>query len=295
MTKTSTPARAGAIALGSLFAAGTTCVVFSDVRALSGLSLDHLMTALVLVGTLAAGHYVGKQARQLAVISALGLALMFTAGTAYLVTTSAARNAESSAGKLAIVQSANGSRAAIERDLDHAKADLRTAHADHRAACSTGNGTRCKGTKAAIETAQAAVTAAESKLAGAPVASIENAGWKHAALVYSVVTGFDPAAIERAIDLLFPFIKAAFLELGTLVFFGIGFRRETEPTVSAPPAPVSKPVPTETEVEFASADKVIDWVAQFRAKHGRNPQIPELQQEFRIPKTTAWRRIKASG
>lgn len=41
-------------------------------------------------------------------------------------------------------------------------------------------------------------------------------------------------------------------------------------------------------------DPVVEWVRQFRARHGRNPQIPQVQAEFRIPKTTAWRRIRAA-
>lgn len=295
MTTTSTPARAGAIGLGALFAVCTACVVFSDVTAIGDLSIDHMMTGAVLIGTLAAGHWFGIQARQAAIVTAAGLALMFAAGTFYLVTTSAARNAESSAGKLAIVQSANGNRAALERDLSDAKAALAEARSASRRECASGNGKRCEGTRSSIADAQAAVDLAASKLDGAPVAQVEHAGWKHASLVYSIITGADPAAIERAIELLFPFVKAAFLELGTLTFFGIGFRHKAEPAVSEPGEPVSHPVSSGTEVEFASADKVIDWVAQFRAKHGRNPQIPELQAEFRIPKTTAWRRIKASS
>jgi hypothetical protein len=40
---------------------------------------------------------------------------------------------------------------------------------------------------------------------------------------------------------------------------------------------------------------VVDWCRAFEAKHGRKPQIPELQAAFNnIPKTTAWRRIKAA-
>ncbi len=294
MKHTSTAARWAAIGFGSLFAAGTTCVVFSDVRATSDLSLDHLMTALVLVGTLASGHWFGKQVRQLAILSAIGLALMFAAGTAYLVTTSAARNAESSSGKLARVQQANGSRAALESDLKAAKEALADARSASRRECATGNGKRCEGTRSSIADAQAAVDLAASKLDAAPAAIVENAGWKHAALVYSIVSGANPASIERAIDLLFPFIKAAFLELGTLVFFGIGFAHKAEPKVSGPQEPVSQPVSSGTEPEFVSADNVIDWVREFRKEHGRNPQIPELQTEFQIPKTTAWRRIKAA-
>lgn len=44
----------------------------------------------------------------------------------------------------------------------------------------------------------------------------------------------------------------------------------------------------------ASRDPVTAWVHEFRARNGRNPQIPELQAEFHLPKTTAWRRIRSA-
>jgi hypothetical protein len=294
MTKASMPARAGAIALGAIFAVGTGLVLFSDVKSWSDLTTDHAMTALVLLGTLAAGHWFGPAVRHWRLFSALGLAAMFIGGTFYCVTTSAARNAEGTAGKLAHVRAVNGDRAALEKDLTDAKARLLTVKAARDQACRDGDGRLCKGGRVNVANAQADVDLAASKLEGGPVAVVENAGMKHAALVYSILTGLDPAALERAIDLLFPFVKALFLELGTLTFFGIGFARLAEPAVSQPGEPVSNPVPSETEVEFVSSDKVIDWVREFRSKHGRDPQIPELQGEFHIPKTTAWRRIKSA-
>ncbi len=40
---------------------------------------------------------------------------------------------------------------------------------------------------------------------------------------------------------------------------------------------------------------VVDWVRAFRKRHGRDPKIAELQGSFpEVPKTTAWRRIKAA-
>lgn len=40
---------------------------------------------------------------------------------------------------------------------------------------------------------------------------------------------------------------------------------------------------------------VILWIREFEARHGRMPQIPELQSRFpTIPRTTAWRRIRSA-
>lgn len=38
---------------------------------------------------------------------------------------------------------------------------------------------------------------------------------------------------------------------------------------------------------------VVSWIAEFEARHGRKPRLPELREEFPdVPKTTAWRRIR---
>lgn len=84
----------GAIALGAIFTLGTAAVLFSDARHWSDLSTDHLISGLVLLGTIASGHMFWQQVRGFRLLPAAGLALLFLAGTAYCVTTSAARNVE---------------------------------------------------------------------------------------------------------------------------------------------------------------------------------------------------------
>jgi hypothetical protein len=45
----------------------------------------------------------------------------------------------------------------------------------------------------------------------------------------------------------------------------------------------------------SNGDNVVSWVREFRRRHGRSPQIPELQRAFPgTPKTTAWRHCKAA-
>jgi hypothetical protein len=64
---------------------------------------------------------------------------------------------------------------------------------------------------------------------------------------------------------------------------------------------VSPSVPLELAVEPDNDDdppgdraEVVSWVREFQARNGRKPQIPEVQARFQLPKTTAWRRIKAA-
>ena len=55
--------------------------------------------------------------------------------------------------------------------------------------------------------------------------------------------------------------------------------------VEAPAVPEAKP---------DEAEQVVSWVREFRRRRGRDPKIPEVQQAFKLAKTTAWRRIQSS-
>ena len=63
------------------------------------------------------------------------------------------------------------------------------------------------------------------------------------------------------------------------------FKRETQD--EAPRKALLLDVPDESE-------RVVSWIREFRRRHGRDPQIPEVQQVFDLPKTTTWRRIKSA-
>ena len=41
-------------------------------------------------------------------------------------------------------------------------------------------------------------------------------------------------------------------------------------------------------------ETVVNWVREYVARHGRKPSLPEVQKVFRLPKTTAWRRISSA-
>lgn len=75
---------------------------------------------------------------------------------------------------------------------------------------------------------------------------------------------------------------------GTVIFARVEMEAPANDNRAAVPVPVP-PVP------FDQGSPVVDWVREFRARHGRNPRIPELQAQFpNTPKTTAWRRCKAA-
>jgi hypothetical protein len=74
------------------------------------------------------------------------------------------------------------------------------------------------------------------------------------------------------------------LALG-FVLVGFGALGSQEQTVVRPAAP---------DVEPDETERVVSWIKAFESRHGRKPKIPEVQQVFDLPKTTAWRRLKSS-
>ncbi len=95
-------------------------------------------------------------------------------------------------------------------------------------------------------------------------------------------TGLPDWLVEIVPALLF---SVALQVLGFVLvgFAGHGSHKEREAHTAEAPAAE----PSETE-------RVVSWVRKYRLRHGRNPSIPAVQQEFNLPKTTAWRRIKSA-
>jgi hypothetical protein len=79
-------------------------------------------------------------------------------------------------------------------------------------------------------------------------------------------------------------------------------RREAKQKPVQPAAVVPAQVPAVLEpapialvaVDPPAGDNVVDWIREYRARHGRNPQIKEVQRQFVLSKSTAHRRIQAS-
>lgn len=257
----------GAIALGCLFALGTAAVLFWDVRNLSDITSDHLMTFLVLVGTICSGHMFATQLRAFNVFGCVGLGALFLAGTLYCVTQSAARNVETSIPKLLDTLNINEQRKKVEADIAEAKVDLRKATVAAERACATGIGPRCQGANKTRDQADSHYWMAVGRLANMKPAQIENAGFKHAAKVIALfpLTGTE-ASIERAMGLLFPVAKAAFLEIATVVFFGLGFghRRVPVGTMTLLPAPETVSTVSPTVMETVPRDWVPKSVSEAR-------------------------------
>lgn len=86
---------------------------------------------------------------------------------------------------------------------------------------------------------------------------------------------------EEAVVLYQPLILPLSISILGLLLIAVGAHSETVTEVEAE---VAEPVP-----EPDPRERVVNWVQEFRRRHGRNPRIPEVQKQFNLPKTTAWR------
>lgn len=247
MEQTTTIRSPASIALGGLFAAGTIAVLLNDVTSAWDLTTDHMMTVLVLIGTIASGHMLWAEARARRWLAVAGLAVLFGAGTVYCVTTSAARNADVTAAKAAHTRHANVAYTLAKDAFDAATKRHAEAVEAETKECSTGIGPLCKAARAQTPLRKAEKDEAERRLQSAPAPQPEQAGLAHAATVFATLPGVTAKAegIERGLILLLPFIKALFLEVACIVFLsiGLGHRR--------PPAPAPAVV-AETPAELVA-------------------------------------------
>ena len=76
--------------------------------------------------------------------------------------------------------------------------------------------------------------------------------------------------------------------LQLLGFVLIGFAgHSSEQEYLAKVVAAAAPEPDETE-------QVVDWCREYRRRHGKNPSIALVQQEFGLARTTAWRRLNSA-
>ena len=284
----------GAIALGILLAIGTIVVLFWDVRAPADITTDHVMTLAMLVVTIAAGHYWLPAVKQRRVLPAIGLAILFIAGTFVCVTGSAGRGAEVAQRKAAAAGNVNDARKDIAEQLAKARADRAGLAATMARECATGEDPKCKGSRASVEYADSHIAILEVRRNDMAPEQEANVRLKHAARVFAFFNpGADVRRIEQGLELIWPFALALIMELGTIVFLGFGLGHghgghQVAGSVDASP-PLDPSGPTKSKRGRKSDPAVRDFVERFRKLHGRTPTGAQIRTEFPdLPKSTAY-------
>lgn len=311
MNSTTTVRSWPAIGLGVFFASVTGYVLFSDVIGGAAINTSHVLSLAALVAAIASGHMVWPAATAGRIVTALMLMVLFLAATGYVVVSSGARNAETAGAKASKATAHNTELA--DKTTDLARARQRLADAEKMVDIETKNGgcpdkrrdgrrSSCSDWRQRADEVRSHVTALENevkKIGPATPAS----GYAHASRVLAAIAGGDADVIEARLVLILPFLTVLIAELGTITFLHLGMGHRTAPTVLpvvtaadvaewVPQPPKGgrreKPGPKRNEA-------VVEFVAEFRKRHGRNPSTPELQARFAsIPRSTAHRYASAA-
>lgn len=294
MQNSTTPGRLLAITSGMAFSAGSLVILMGDVLTKPQMwEQYHVLTVITVAGTIAAGHLMAKAKSAKHWLGALGFGVLFMAGTLLVVYNSVGRQAATTDAVQLSTEARNKAIADKSADLDRARARL--SDAERMVDVETRNGgcgRSCNDWKRRAVEVRAHVSMLEADVSklGAPSPVAPKAA-KMAAIM--ALFGADETKAKAALALIEPFLWTLFFEIGSIVSLGYAFR--DVPGRFRPVPPESDAVLPDTEAEAEGPDNVTDWVHHFKERHGRSPRLPEVQAAFpSVPKTTAWRRIKAA-
>lgn len=299
MTATTTTYRAcvnswGALALAAVCTTATAFVLLEDVfRHSAPITTAHISTAVALVVTVAAGHWLWPQLRVGRVLSALALAVLFLAGTVYIVTTSAGRNATLATQKLVTLASKNDVRKSVEAELATARTDAAASRKAAAEECGTGRKVRCDGRIVTRDADLARVDALAYRLATLDPPSTDAGAYRHAALTLSATGLGDADVIEDRLSLLAPFVLALILEIGAIVFFAIAVGSARRQTVSIVPL-VSAPVAI-TERQEPITDDELDDLKRIYAPLNRSEPANDTWVLPEVNRSGPWTRADAKA
>lgn len=260
----------GALALGLFFTGVTAATILKDVVVDGApFTIIHLQAAAALVAAIASGHFIWPTLKQGSVPAALGLLLIFTGATGYIITSAGARNAEMAGIKAMEVAKRNQARVESRKVLADAERETvskRSAEDDAvRSAakeCSTGKKTKCEGTIATREAAKAdherakdAEQLARGKMLLLGPDEQEFAGYHHAARTLAALGYGEASATEARLELAMPFSLVLISELATLVFMSMAFGQTYRPVE----APVRTETRQEPSVQVSDPSKQTDY------------------------------------
>lgn len=235
MNDTSTHGRALAIIAGAAFLAGGLTILLGPVLMTPAQwGQYHVLTILMIGGTIAAGHLTKTAWKARTMLSCAGFLMLFLSGTALVVYNSVGRQAEQHDTKALEVSARNSLIEDKRRDVENARQRLETAETNADRERGSKCKQRCKDWEAAAVDARKVISVLESEIRalGAPKpvdAKAEKAG------ELAALFGFDKRKAEAVAALIEPFLWTIFFEIGSIVSLGFAFR--PFPTV----ARVSKP------------------------------------------------------
>jgi hypothetical protein len=297
MKTNSIEGRALAITAGGLFAAGTMGILLEDVLLHDApFTLKHALTVTVVAGTIMVGHLAAGARASRHWSAVAGFSVLFLAGTLLTVYSSVGRQAEHTMIASAEVEAAEVARARATKGLAEAETMLRDTQRELARECKTGKGRKCEGIKATVDVYEAAAKGHKAELDRLGPAKVAVPEAKRAGEL-AAVFGADPAKVEAAMILVIPFLTTLFLELGSIICLGYGFRptrksagNDNRPVVEVEPLPPARMIEPDLK-----GSNIVDWAASFERLHGRKPRLDETTAAFpQVSRSTCYRRLKAA-
>jgi hypothetical protein len=301
MTTHSTEGKALAITAGVLCALATVGIVLEDVLLHNAaFTLKHGLTVVVIGVTIAMGHLASKARSAGHYLATIGFGVLFIAGTALTVYSSVGRQAEHTMIASAEVEAAEIARVRETKQL--ASAEIMHAGASKKLHEDCVEGKRgkahCDGLRTTLAVYAAAITGHKStleKLGPARVAVPEAVRAGELLAVF----GADPKKVEAGAILVIPFLMTLFLEIGSILCLGYGFRPVRKVSANdnlqssfATPEPLP---PARMIVPDVKGSNIVDWSKSFERVHGRKPRLDETTAAFpEVSRSTCYRRLKAA-
>ena len=251
MTTHTTIRSATAIAVGLFFTAVTLFVLLDDVvRYGAAVTIKHIVTVAVLLGTVYFGHRFWIELRSWRFGTTFGCAVLFLAGTLTCVLMSAGRNAEVITTKVLAANSVNTDRIQTLLDREESKKRYQAALDAETLECATGKGRKCEARRETTQLARADLDKYERAVHALPHEQVANADIVAAASLLARLPGVnaDKASIQATLELGFPFLQSLFCELAAICGFAIGLGHARKPVMVIPGVsqvadPVEFPVP----------------------------------------------------
>lgn len=286
MQTTSMPGRTLAIALGCIASGLALYVLLRDDVAALRWSDAFVLSPGLLALTIGAGHMVSEAWRHRRPLAVLGFSLVFCIGTLMTVFVSITKQAGQTDTKIAETTASNFNRSVVEADLRDAETRYKQAldAADsHRS--NGGCGRQCLDwSKRALEV-EARIDKLKDDLKRTPASKPVAAGVEWFAQIVHALTGADAKAIRDK------FMAFRLDALGLTFMFEVtaitafGYRGPRVPRAPRP-ARALAPLPPPGDKRNPN---IVSFVDEFERQHGRPPRIREVQQRFKVSKTSAHR------
>ena len=105
-----------------------------------------------------------------------------------------------------------------------------------------------------------------------------NVRLRHAARVFAFFNpGADVRRIEQGLELIWPFALALIMELGTIVFLGLGLGHGRSAQVVGTTPPADPNPPTRGKRGRKSDPQVMEFVERFQKLYGRTPTGAQIR------------------